>query len=208
MAEYEYKVVIGDITYSMGDLVSGDYTHPLFDTFGVGNACAAELVVKYYADSPPPRMGTVEAYYREKGTSTWLPIGTFFIDTREHYEDLYTLVCYDSMMKADAPYQDSSEEDVWPKTPTEVVNIIADAMGVSIDPRTQLNDNYAVAYPNEETGRTILGWIAAAHGGNWIITNDNKLLLVPLFSSMPVETHYLINEFGDRITFGGVRILI
>ena len=208
MAEYEYKVVIGDITYSMGDLVSCDYTHPLFDTFGVGNACAAELVVKYYADSPPPRMGTVKAYYQEKGATTWLPIGTFFIDTREHYEDLYTLVCYDSMMKADAPYQDSSAEDEWPKTPTEVVNIIADAMGVAVDPRTQLNPNYQVAYPNEETGRTILGWIAAAHGGNWTITNDNKLLLVPLFSSMPAPTHYLITEFGNNITFGGVRILI
>ena len=112
------------------------------------------------------------------------------------------------MLKADAPYQDSSVEDEWPKKPSEVVNIIAEAMGVTVDSRTQLNDNYKVAYPNEETGRTILGWIAAAHGGNWIITNDNKLLLVPLFSSMPAETHYLINEFGDNITFGGVRILI
>lgn len=208
MAEYEYRVVIGNINYSMNDLVSCDYTHPLFDTFGVGNACAAELVVKYYTNSAPPRMGTVKAYYREKGTMTWLPIGTFFIDTREHYEDLYTLVCYDSMMKADAQYQDGSIEDEWPKTPSEVVNIIADAIGVPVDPRTQFRTNYEVAYPNEETGRTILGWIAAAHGGNWTITNDNKLLLVPLFNSMPTETHYLITELGDNITFGGVRILI
>lgn len=208
MAEYEYKVVIGSITYSMDDLVSCDYTHPLFDTFGAGNACAAELVVKYYTDSAPPRMGTVRAYYREKGATTWLPIGTFFIDTREHYEDLYTLVCYDSMMKADAQYQDGSDEDEWPKTPSEVVNTLAGAMGVTVDPRTQLNTNYQVAYPNEETGRTILGWIAAAHGGNWTITNDNKLLLVPLFSSMPAPKYYLITEFGNYITFGGVRILI
>ena len=208
MSEYEYRVVIGDIDYSMNDLVSCDYTHPLFDTFGVGNACAAELVVKYYTDSPPPRMGTVKAFYREKNTSDWLPIGTFFIDTREHFEDLYTLVCYDSMMKADAVYQDNSEEDEWPKAPAEVVNIIADAMGVAIDPRTQLNTNYEVAYPNEETGRTILGWIAAAHGGNWTITNDNKLLLVPLFSSMPSRWPYLITESGNYITFGGVRIRI
>lgn len=208
MAEYEYRVTIGNVDYSMSDLVSVDYSHPLFDTFGVGNACAAELVVKYYTNSAPPRMGTVKAYYREKGTTTWLPIGTFFIDTREHYEDLYTLVCYDSMVKADAQYQDGSGEDEWPKAPAEVVNIIAGAMGVSVDSRTQLNTNYRIAYPNEETGRTILGWIAAAHGGNWIITNDNKLLLVPLFSSMPGPTRYLITESGNNITFGGVRIII
>lgn len=208
MTEYEYRVTVGGITYSMNDLVSAEYSHPLFATFSVGNACAAELVVKYYTDSVPPRMGTVKAYCREKSSAIWLPIGTFFIDTREHYKDLYTLVCYDSMMKADVQYQDDSIEDEWPKAPSEVVNILTEAMGVEIDPRTQLNPNYQVAYPNGETGRTILGWIAAAHGGNWTITNDNKLLLVPLFSSMPVSTHYLITEFGNNITFGGVRILI
>ena len=51
-------------------------------------------------------------------------------------------------------------------------------------------------------------FIAVAHGGNWTITREDKLLLVPLVGSMPPETNYLVTEDGDAITFGGDRILV
>lgn len=54
----------------------------------------------------------------------------------------------------------------------------------------------------------ILCHIAAAHAGNWIITADGKLLLVPLFTAMPPETYYLIEDSGSAIVFGEDRILV
>ena len=81
-------------------------------------------------------------------------------------------------------------------------------MGVELDARTVINPNYNVDVPVDLNIRDVLCYIAAANGGNWIITAANKLLLVPLFSSMPAETYLLIADDGDRITFGGVRIIV
>ena len=88
------------------------------------------------------------------------------------------------------------------------VNLFCQMMGVKLDKRTVLNSAYIIDYPaNDYTIRNELCFIAAAHGGNWIITDEGNLLLVPLLS-MPAETNYLITEYGDAITFGGVRILV
>lgn len=210
--EYEYNLTMGETTYTMDDLVSVDFHHPLFASFGVGNTCAAELVVKFYSETAPARMSDVVALYREKETSTWYSLGTFFIDTRTYIDGMYTLVCYDSMLKSDTVYLDyfTTEVDAgdWPKTPTAIVAEIATYMGLTVDVATVLNDAYSVTYPNSEVMRTLLGWIAAAHGGNWTVTRANTLLLVPLFTSMPAETDYLVTEDGNAITFAETRILV
>ena len=69
----------------------------------------------------------------------------------------------------------------------------------SSDPESGTGDYYSI--------RQELQWIAAAHGGNWIITGEGKLLLVPLLS-MPEETSRLVTEYGDAITLGGVKIRV
>ena len=81
-------------------------------------------------------------------------------------------------------------------------------MDVTLDSRTALNANYTIDYPaNDYTIRNELCFIAAAHGGNWIVTDEGKLYLVPILSAPP-ETNYLVEEYGDAITFGGDRILV
>ena len=112
------------------------------------------------------------------------------------------------MLKAETVWTPDQSID-FPLSMTDAVSNIAMLMGIPIDSRTVLSNSYTVDYPaNDYTLRDVLRYIAAAHGGNWIITSDEKLLLVPLFSSMPPETHYLVTESGNAVTFGGVRILI
>ena len=90
----------------------------------------------------------------------------------------------------------------------DVVTLFADFMDVQIDPRTNLNPTYTIDNPGETCSfRQILQWIGAAHGGNWIMSDEGKLLLIPL-RSIPKETNYLIDDHGDAITFGGDRILV
>ena len=55
--------------------------------------------------------------------------------------------------------------------------------------------------------REILGYIAAAHAGNWIITDAGELRLVG-FADIPPETFYLVTDHGDPIVFGDTRILV
>ena len=91
----------------------------------------------------------------------------------------------------------------------DAVAEICHLMDVELDSRTVLNGSYTIDYPaNDWTLRDVLGFIGAAHAGNWIITNEGKLLLIPLFGGMPAETNYLVTENGNPITFGGVRILV
>ena len=74
--------------------------------------------------------------------------------------------------------------------------------------RQSLDPAYTMEHPGENcTFRQIFQWIGAAHGGNWIISDGGKLLLVPLLSA-PEESYFLIDERGDAITFGGDRILV
>ena len=88
---------------------------------------------------------------------------------------------------------------------------IAARMGVAVDSRTVLDASFPMQYPVDDDGdmtmREALGRIAVANAGNWIITDEGKLLLVGL-NSMPKETNYLVTENGSAITFGGVRILV
>lgn len=207
-AEYEYQVDIDGTMYTMNQLESASIDQPLLDSFSVGNACSAEFVVSYYFYLKPRRMAKLVPYIRQKGTTKWQQLGVFFLDTRQQTGERIELTCYDSMMKADQQYLNEGDVGEFPRKQTAVAQEIAARMGIAIDPRTSINPNYNVEYPNEDSMRTVLSNIAAANGGNWIITAADKLLLVPLFTSMPAETNLLVTDDGSPILFGDTRILV
>ena len=88
-----------------------------------------------------------------------------------------------------------------------VASACAEKMGVEIDERTSISSAYEISYPTDYTCRELLQHIAAAHGGNWIITDAGKLRLV-ILGDLPDETSVLVDEYGNVITFGGVRIYV
>lgn len=204
----DYKVEIADTTYYKGDISSVVIKRPLFDKLSVGNACSAELDISIWPISTIPKMAKLVPWVREDATSSWTKLGDFYIYTREITDELMHIVAYDSMMRAEQIWiPDQSLE--FPMSMVSAVNTIAGIMGISVDSRTRINSSYTIDYPaNDYTLRDVLGYIAAANSGNWIITASGKLLLVPLFSSMPTETSYLVDERGNSITFGGVRVII
>lgn len=142
-------------------------------------------------------------------TSEWLPKGTFYIDTRQTDKVSGALIIhgYDAMLKAEQPFLAETTEDDWPKPMDEVVEEIAERMGVTVDSRTVVSHTLQAGYPLEYTMREVLGFIASAHAGNWIITDAGELRLVGL-ADIPPETFYLVTEDGDAILFGDTRILI
>lgn len=211
--EYEFRVDIGGTFYGMDTLMDVHIKRPLFDKFDVGLACCAQMTIKYRFDLEPPRGAKIVAYCRERGSNTqWYQLGVFYIDLRTEKAEVKTLICYDSMLKADVPYLRDEDTSIdvgeWPRSMKQVVDDIVKRMGLKLDPRTIINSSYTIDYPNEDHMRTILQYVAAAHAGNWIVTSKNELLLVPLFGSMPPETHYLVTEYGSAIVFGEDRILV
>ena len=207
--EREYGFDINGAWYGPEQEVSHSANSGLYEKFGFGNATIASLTLSLFADNIP-RGATIKRFIRLRNgdqVSEWLPKGIFYISRRSEDDGRWTVEAFDAMRKAEVvwiPDQSLS----FPLSMPDAVKEFARIMGVEVDPRTSLNAAYTIDYPaNDYTIRDELRFIAAAHAGNWVITDVGKLLLVPLMSE-PEETNYLVTEHGDAITFGGVRILV
>lgn len=204
----QYKITIDEVEYGEDNIVSATIKRPLFNELSIGNTCEAILTLVVYPTQEIARMATIGAYGSENGT-TWQQIGVFYIDERTVTPSgRMTIIAYDSMLKADTVWTPANNLQ-FPMSMSTAANTLAALMGITVDSRSQISNTYTIDYPaNNYTIRDVLGYIATANAGNWIITAANKLLLVPLNGSMPPETYYLITEDGDAITFAGTRILV
>ena len=181
----------------------------LFEEFSIGNATAAKLTLKLYTDSVP-RAATIKRFVRLRNksqVSEWLPKGVFFINRRSVEDGCWTVEAFDAMRKAEQSWS-PDQRLVFPLSLPAAARALAQAIGTELDSRSVLNEAFSMDYPASGlTIRDVLRSIAAVHGGNWSVTGDGKLLLVSL-NSAPEETNFLITEYGEAITFGGVRILV
>ena len=215
---FESKVNINGADYGQDQLffVGADYRMFSSEQPAVGGCLAAELSVSLLAPyAPIPRMGQVVPYVRVTdgtNTSEWIPQGKFYIDTREttnNDDDLpiMSLHCYDAMLKTEADYPSTTH--TWPYADTDVVQEIANTLGVNVDDRTWdlMTNDYQISLPAGYSMREVLSNIAGMYAANWIMNYDGDLLLVAV-NGIPPETNYLIDNIGDAITFGGDRILV
>lgn len=202
---FETKTVIGEKEYfaiSAPKISRSLMNSPL----QVGNCNSATLSVSILTDDviPPSSKAVIKGRVTDgQGTySEWLNFGTFYIDQRDtSYAGLVTISCYDAMLKANQMYLSATDTElVWPKDMVTVVNEIAARIGVKLDSRTVLKQGaaYMVPFPKGLTMMQVLGYIGGCNGGNWIITEDNLLRLVP-FVTIPDETYYIIDYDYQRI---------
>lgn len=215
----ETKLSIAGVEYSQADIVKDSLRvyGGLYSTFGIGNCSARQIEFEIMPKGDIPRQAEIKVYARlvsGEQSSEWIPKGVFYFATRktDRKTGVLSVHGYDAMLKAEETWLDSSyDAETWPMPVWTAVNDIAARMGVAVDSRTQLNAAFPVQYPVDSDGdmtmREALGRIAVANAGNWIITDEGKLLLVGL-NSMPKETNHLVTETGSAITFGGVRILV
>lgn len=204
---YEYKVYIAGVEYGMEDIKSAKIEQPLFDKMSVGNACSAQLEISLWPKAIIPRTAEIIPWTRDTNVGGWYQLGIFYIDTRAWNGDLLEVTAYDCMLKSEVVWE-PRQNLKFPMTMQAASKEIAQLMGTTLDPRCAFNGTYTIDYPaNNYTLRAVLQFIAGAHVGNWIVTSEGKLLLIPL-GSEPPETHYLVTEDGDAIVIGGVKILI
>lgn len=197
------------------------------DALSVGNCVSATLQFSLLTKDTVPKSAKIVIQQRlTDGVkySEWLPAGTFFVSKRtaDAVTGLLTFQCYDSMLKANAPYPltDASEAE-FPKPMTACIQMIAERMGIQVDPRTwdhiQTGFEYVIPMPIGLTMIKVLSYIAGVHGGNWIITPENKLRFVPLISSTGADAAPVgerVDVFGimgklntgDALTVSGVSI--
>lgn len=192
------KVTMAGKDYLDKDIASLSTHGTMFSGNGpsIGGAVCREIDLELKTDGAAiPRSAEIKVFVRlalldstgaVASASEWIPKGVFYIDTRELdvSEEWISIHGYDAMLKGEQPFLDqaNSETDLWPQSMSAVASACAEKMGVEIDPRTVISSAYEISYPTDYTCRELLQYIAAAHCGNWVITDAGKLRLVPLGS--------------------------
>lgn len=205
----EFAFDINGVWYGNEAEVSHRVTGEMFGTFGVGNVCTAKLDAVFEINEIPAR-AKIQRFVRlvnQDEVSEWLAQGVFYVKRREEADGLWTVEAYDALRGTGGMYVTDEVQEEWPQAADTVVEKIAQRLGVAIDTRTTISATYMVEHPNDRTIEEVLSAIAAAHFGNFIMSDAGELRLVPLLC-LPPETNYLVDEHGDAITLGGVRILV
>lgn len=183
----------------------------------VGSAISGEIDIEMFKPAAPiARMAKITAHVRaanDEQKSEWLSRGTYFIDTREETQnventDMLTLHGYDAMMKFEQDYPSDTVNN-YPMTDIDMVNFLAGIVGIEVDARTTelMNKGYTYPLPAGYSAREVLSYIAGSYGGNFIISDENRLLLIAL-ANLSEETYYLIDHLGNPLLFGDTRIEI
>lgn len=206
----EVKVVIAGITFLEDKIESLTIEKNLLGDKGlaIGMCNSAQLDVSVWTDGKAiPKAAKIEPFVRTvNGTNVgaWIPKGVFYVSERavEFDGNKTTFHAYDSMRKASVKMiPDGESIGQWPLSMREVANEIAERIDVELEDETTVSNTYEVGYPSDYTMLELMSHIAAAHGGNWIITDKNKLRLVKV-GDIPTETFRMVTEVGDPIQIG------
>ena len=192
---YEVNVVRGQTVYDMNDIMSavihvsllGDKPGP-----AVGGVVSTRCTLTLRESSANwPRMASFTIRVRLKSgdgtqTSEWLSFGTFYTDRRSEskYGNL-SIEAYDGMLLLNQYWTDQipagSMPANWPITAAAAASLLTQATGVQLDSRDVLDNTVAfIGLDTLRTAREVWADIAAAQGGNAILTPEGKIHIVPL----------------------------
>lgn len=230
----EFKAVINGITYTYSQIKSAQITKSMMDKLTIGQATSAMLDMVFRPQGTIPTAAKIECYVRlanyepttaitdeasniiktDDGyvlasaysvTTDWIPFGTFYIDTRETAANgLMTITAYDRMLAAEQSFPSTAGS----MTMSAAVAYIAAAIGVDVDSRNQIAP-YSIDSPvGLYTMREVLSGIAAASGGNFVITENNKLRLIRIASPSISENMRVVScdVLSDVKTIGKVTL--
>lgn len=207
----EWQVKINGTVYGEDSLINGSIRqiNQLYGDALIGNACSGQLdlSLRKVDSGDIPRMAKVELEYRLTNStlqSAWVPKGTFWINTREEdpLMNTVTLHCVDAMMFGEQDFiPKDSDLPTWnDETMRTVANMCVQKINVVFDNPNDIQNTapYILnAPPVGYTVRQVLSGIAAAHGGNFIITPQNHLRFIPL---IPTNTEVDIQTNVSNFT--------
>ncbi len=208
-ADMELRAVIAGITYNR--VISCKAYPAAFDALAIGQAASAQLSLSFVPLGPVPPAAEIKLSVRLTNGSlstAWVPQGTYYIDHRDGEQELGTLnvTAFDRMLFAEEAYFSSGLiTGVWPRSAPAVVQDICTRLGIGLDSRSVIDSALMVPMPVNLTMRDVLRQIAAAHGGNFIITPENKLRLLSLEDLPDItllgdeHSNFVADEHGNRV---------
>lgn len=151
----------------------------------IGNTPCFSLECCIQADNNDIPRGAIfkaEVALRNEGVTTdYIPMGEYKIYERSQESDGWIyLSLRDRMQIANQAYfTEPVVEDEWPKSMTQVLEETLPRVGITLDPRVNVpsGKDWVVTPPVGKSIRAVWGYIAAALGGNFYITPENRLML-------------------------------
>ena len=232
--QVDFKAVISGKTYTYGEIKSARITKSMMDKLTIGQATSAMLDMVFEPDGTIPTAAEIKCYIRlanydptiiitdefsniiqtddgyvlaesYSSYSDWLPFGTFYIDTRStDASGWMTITAYDRMLAAERDFPSSAGS----MTMSAAVTYIANQLGISADSRNAIAPYNIDSPVGVYTMREVLCGIAAASGGNFVITENNKLRLIRLASPSSTDDVPVMScdVLGDTVTIGKVTL--
>lgn len=163
----------------------------------IGNTYSAQVSMEIFESNANwPRMGKFYIKLRlvsEDGTqqSEWLTYGPFYTDERYYDDDEYlSIVAYDGMLLTEQSWTDKiTPQANWPITARTWCGLIQNAGLFTFQGLNNLDDTVAlIGLDTTSTIRDVLKTIAAAHGGNWVMIDEQTLKLIPMVNGVVDDT--------------------
>ncbi|QMV44472.1 hypothetical protein [Cohnella cholangitidis] len=195
--EFLVKAVIAGTEYSNRVIVDFEIENSLAlgEEFEIGTAILSKLTIKLRTNDVIPPNAKVVPYLALAmnniawqdanfawqdadfpwvgGSTSWLPLGEFYVDSREKVNDVWVFTCLDKLVFADVPYISSL---TYPTTQQAVWNEICTRLGYVSDSSVVINPAYQIqAGPAGYSYRQVMGYIASANSASVFAGKDGKI---------------------------------
>lgn len=217
---YAYQCVIDGQVYTdaeistfskAGGLIANDFSLGNFPSIGFSISVIQKTGVTVSKNAK------VEPYVRivgGSGNTDWYRLGVFFIDNRKKLSGgKMQFECYDRALFLDIPFlQDGEQLDDYPMQMDTAMARIYTKLGAALDSRCTISHTMVIEYPNDMTMRQVAAMIAGAHGGNFIMTDEDFLrLVIPGYSTLvaAIDGSNAVKTYAgnDPVTYDSVAMI-
>ncbi|MGG3840759.1 hypothetical protein ABEV00_27520 [Paenibacillus thiaminolyticus] len=129
----------------------------------------------------------------EAGATEWLPLGEFYVDSREKINDIWRFTCYDKLVWGDVPYVSSL---TYPTSQKAVFDEICGRLGYVYDSSVVINPGYMIqAGPAGFTMRQVLAYIAGLNSASIFIDKAGTLKFKRFAASAPPVFEMRVSDY-------------
>lgn len=200
--EFRTKATINGVEYTDSKIVDFKVEDrmTLSDSFEIGTAIPSKLTFRLRVAEELPANAQIVPYVALSlasmtwmeaniswdsdpypwtgGVTEWLPLGEFYVDSRDKVNDVWEYTCYDKLVYADQPYISSL---TYPASQQAVFDEVCGRLGFTYDSSVVINPAYIVPIaPTGFTMRQVLGYIAGANCAS-LFMGKNGLLKMKRF---------------------------
>ncbi|MEK4513650.1 polymer-forming cytoskeletal protein [Paenibacillus sp. FSL K6-2524] len=205
--QYIVKAVIDGTEYSSASIVEFSIENVMAggEEFEIGTANPSKLTIKLrlpdaikpnakiipYLSLSLDSMNWLEAVYPWEqmdipwtaGATEWLPLGEFYVDSREKINDVWTYICCDKLITTEVAYISQLN---YPATQKAVFDEICNRIGLVYDSSVVINPNYKIqAGPAGYSCRQVLAYIAGANSASIFMGKDGVMRFKRFSASAP-----------------------